>query len=152
MFCVNVEGAVFRKGKWLIIERSKKEGHAGGLLSFPGGTVEKEGNSKDLLEITLTRELSEEVGVTIHSEVVHVNNTSFVLEDGTPVLNIVFLCEIAEGEPFPKAVDEVVNVYWMTEEEIMEHQGSPVWLKDSIMKAKSLLKRSHSVDGISLIH
>lgn len=37
MFIVNVEGAVRRAGKWLIVERSRKEEHAGGMLSLVGG-------------------------------------------------------------------------------------------------------------------
>ena len=37
MFIVNVEGAIRKNDKWLsIIERSKKEEHAGGLLSLVG--------------------------------------------------------------------------------------------------------------------
>lgn len=33
MFIVNVEGALRKENKWLIIERSKNEEHAAGLLS-----------------------------------------------------------------------------------------------------------------------
>jgi 8-oxo-dGTP diphosphatase len=32
MFVVNVEGAIHRNGKWLLIRRSEKEEHAGGML------------------------------------------------------------------------------------------------------------------------
>jgi 8-oxo-dGTP diphosphatase len=64
MFYVNVEGAVFKDDKWLIIGRSMKEEHAGGLLSLVGGTVENEGNTKDILERTIKRELFEEVGIS----------------------------------------------------------------------------------------
>lgn len=39
MFVINVEGAVLRKGKWLLIERSDEEEHAGGLLAFVGGRL-----------------------------------------------------------------------------------------------------------------
>ncbi|KRG10886.1 hypothetical protein ACA30_03695 [Virgibacillus soli] len=55
MFLVNVEGAIFRNHKWLIIERSKKEEHAGGLLSLVGGKVEQiEDTSLDILEKTVS--------------------------------------------------------------------------------------------------
>lgn len=40
MFIVNVEGAIYKNEKWLLIRRSKKEEHAGGLLSLVGGKVE----------------------------------------------------------------------------------------------------------------
>lgn len=37
MFIVNVEGAIRKDGKWIIIERSYKEEHAAGSLSLVGG-------------------------------------------------------------------------------------------------------------------
>ncbi|MCM3572615.1 NUDIX domain-containing protein [Mesobacillus subterraneus] len=132
MFVLNVEGAVYREGKWLVIERSTKEEHAGGLLSLVGGTVENEGFSKDLLERTLKRELFEEVGITIKDDVKYVRNTSFILPDGREVLDLVFYCEIAAGEPYPKSKDEVEAVYWMTAAEIFAHPKAPIWLKESI--------------------
>ncbi|CEG27208.1 NUDIX hydrolase [Bacillus sp. B-jedd] len=91
MFFVNVEGAVYKDNKWLIIARSLKEGHAGGLLSLVGGTVENEGNSKNILERTLRRELFEEVGVKVKEKIDYVRNTSFTLENGNEVIDIVFL-------------------------------------------------------------
>ncbi|KWX72124.1 hypothetical protein AMQ84_25905 [Paenibacillus riograndensis] len=39
MFIVNVEGAICRDDKWLVITRSTKEEHAGGTLSLVGGKV-----------------------------------------------------------------------------------------------------------------
>ena len=42
MFIVNVEGAIRKDNKWIIIERSHKEEHAAGLLSLVGGKVEVE--------------------------------------------------------------------------------------------------------------
>jgi 8-oxo-dGTP diphosphatase len=56
---------VLKEDQWHVIKRGKKEEHAGGLLSFVGGKADHEGNSKDILERTLTRELYEEVGVVI---------------------------------------------------------------------------------------
>ncbi|WP_102272103.1 NUDIX hydrolase [Cytobacillus massiliigabonensis] len=140
MFYVNVEGAVYKENKWLIIERSMKEGHAGGLLSFVGGTVENEGNSTDILERTLRRELFEEVGVKVKEKMEYVRNTSFKLDDSSEVIDIVYLCELEEGEPFPKSPEEVAAVYWMTTDEIVHHPKTPIWLMDSIKEAEKLLK------------
>ncbi|MBT2642407.1 NUDIX domain-containing protein [Bacillus sp. ISL-41] len=137
MFVLNVEGAVFREGKWLIIERSTQEEHAGGLLSLVGGTVENEGFSTGLLERTLKRELFEEVGITIKDEVKYVRNSSFVLPDGREVLDLVFYCEIAAGEPYPKSKNEVEAVYWMTAAEILAHPKAPIWLRESIEEAEN---------------
>lgn len=141
MFVINVEGAIFRDGKWLIIERSSKEEHAGGLLSLVGGTVENEGFSKELLERTLKRELFEEVGITIKDEVTYVRNTSFILPDGREVLDLVFYCEMASGDPFAKSPDEVAAVYWMTAEEIFAHPNAPIWLKESIEESDRTIRK-----------
>lgn len=139
MFIVNVEAAVFKEDKWLIIKRSTKEEHAGGQLSLVGGTVEHEGNSKDILERTLRRELFEEVGVRVKDGIEYVRSTTFKLESGNEVLDIVFLCEFDDGEPFAKSPDEVDAVYWMTLEEIIYHPTAPIWLKDSIQEAEALI-------------
>ncbi|MEY9976193.1 8-oxo-dGTP pyrophosphatase MutT (NUDIX family) [Lysinibacillus sp. RC79] len=56
MFIVNAEGAIRKDDKWIIVERSKKEEHAGGLLSLIGGKVDIGGNSPNILEKTLKRE------------------------------------------------------------------------------------------------
>ncbi|WP_433750589.1 NUDIX hydrolase [Falsibacillus pallidus] len=141
MFFVNVEGAVYKEDKWLIIERSLKEQHAGGLLSLVGGTVENEGNSVKILERTLRRELFEEVGVTVKEKLDYVSNTSFKLHNDEEVIDIVFLCEFEEGEPFVKSPDEVNAVYWMSTDEIIKHPKAPVWLIDSIKEADALLKK-----------
>ena len=140
MFYLNVEAAVKKDNKWLIIGRSEKEEHAGGLLSLVGGTVEKEGNSRNILERTLRRELFEEVGIKVGDKMEYVRNTSFQLEDGSEVIDIVFLCELADGAPFVKSPDEVDHVYWMTTDEIIKHPKSPVWLIDSIRDSDTLMK------------
>lgn len=41
MFIVKVEEAIYKDDKWLLIRRSEKEEHAGGL-SLVGGKVEKD--------------------------------------------------------------------------------------------------------------
>jgi 8-oxo-dGTP diphosphatase len=146
MFIVNVEGAIIKDGKWLVIERSAKEEHAGGLLSLVGGTVENEENSRDLLENTLKREIFEEVGVVIKDDVRFVGNSTFTIEGGREVLDNVFLCEIETGEPFVKSPDEVEAVHWMTSEEIYSHFKSPIWLKGSIQQSEALLmKNEHGI-------
>jgi len=138
MFFINVEGAVYRGDKWLMIERSHKEEHAGGMLSLVGGTVDPEGASSDILERTLRRELMEEVGISVHDNMTYVRNTSFVLPDGREVVDIVFLCEWQNGEPYPKSVDEVEAVHWMTTEEIINHPQTESYLHDNIREADRL--------------
>lgn len=141
MFIINVEGAVFRGNKWLLIRRSMKEAHAGGELSLVGGTVEREGDSKDILERTLRRELFEEVGVKVKNSIQYVRNTSFVLASGEEVVDIVFLCEFDKGEPYAKSPEEVESVHWMTTDEIINQEEIQYYLKDSILAAEVLRSR-----------
>lgn len=138
MFFVNVEGAIRKNDKWLIIERSKKEKHAGGLFSLVGGTVEIEGNSSDILERTLKREIFEEVGVKVN-KLQYVHNTSFSTEGCEHVINIVFLCSYESGDACVKSPDEVEDVMWLTAEEIYNHSKSPIYLKESIRNVESIL-------------
>src|SRR5690625_2416201 len=107
MFIVNVEGAIRKNDKWLIIERSKKEEHAGGLLSLVGGKVDIEGNSSDILERTVKREILEEVDVNVKDRLNYIYSTSFVTDTGENVVDIVFLCEYESGEAISKSPDEV---------------------------------------------
>ncbi|GAF14558.1 MutT/Nudix family protein [Bacillus sp. JCM 19045] len=140
MFVINVEGAVLRKGKWLLIERSDEEEHAGGLLAFVGGTVDPIAQSTHLLEQTLKREMFEEVGLTIHSEMTYVRNSSFTLPDGRHVVNIVFLCSCeGDSEPYIKSAEEVKGIYWLTTDEVLAHKNAPIWLKESMGDLSSLL-------------
>ncbi|GAA0320018.1 NUDIX domain-containing protein [Bacillus carboniphilus] len=139
MFIVNVEAAIHKDGRWLIIQRGLKEEHEPGTLSLVGGKVDQEGNVADVLEHTVKREVEEELGIILKDNVRYVHGVSFVAGDSVHVINIVFLGEIASGEPYRKSPDEVENIYWMTSEEILNHQKTPPWLKDSITKADKLL-------------
>ncbi|MDI2586675.1 NUDIX domain-containing protein [Psychrobacillus sp. NEAU-3TGS] len=141
MFLINVEAAVFKEDKWLLIRRSTKEAHAGGELSLVGGTVEREGDSTAILERTLRRELFEEVGVEVKDPIQYVRNTSFVLENGKEVVDIVFLCEFEKGEPYAKSPNEVESVHWMTTDEIIKNVEIQHYLKDSILAADAIKAR-----------
>ncbi|MBU9722727.1 MULTISPECIES: NUDIX hydrolase [Bacillaceae] len=138
MFIVNVEGAIHLDGKWLMIRRSKKEEHAGGLLSLVGGTCEQEGNSADILERTLHREVFEEIGVEVEN-LKYVNSSSFVSDSGRHVVDIVFLCHHKSGTPYAKSTEEVDEVVWMTTSEILNHEEIPRFLKENIKLAERVL-------------
>ncbi len=58
-----MEGGIFHQGKWLLIRRSEEEEHAAGMLSLVGGKCEQEGNTVNILERTVQREIFEEIGV-----------------------------------------------------------------------------------------
>lgn len=135
---VNVEGAIYKDGKWLMIQRSKKEPHASGTISFPGGTVEDKTNMQNALEENLKREITEEVGIEIENNMEYVESKIFIADDGQKVLNIVFLCKYKSGEAKVKS-DEVANIFWLTTDEIMTHFNTPLWIKKSIKLADKLL-------------
>lgn len=139
MFIVNVEGAIRKNDKWLIVERSKKEEHAGGLLSLVGGKVDLEGNSSNILERTVKREILEEVGVKVKDRLIYVHSTSFVTNTNQNVVDIVFLCEYESGDALPLCSDEVEEVLWLTTKEILHHPKAPVYLKESIKCAEALI-------------
>ncbi|MDR0270655.1 NUDIX domain-containing protein [Paenibacillus sp.] len=141
MFAINVEGAVVKGSKWLVIERGVEEEHAAGTLAFVGGTVENEGFSQDILERTVRREIFEEVGIEIQEKLHFVYSSSFMTEEGIPVINVVFLCEYAQGTPYRKSENEVEAVYWMTTEEISDHPKSPPWTIESARRADQMLKQ-----------
>lgn len=140
MFIVNVEGAVFQENKWLMIERSHKEDHAGGTLSLVGGKAEQEGNTLDLLERSVQREIFEEVGIEVKADMHYVYNSSFVANDNVHVVNVVFLCVYDKGVAHRKSPQEVEAVHWMTLAEIMDHPKTPPWTIESIQRAEALRK------------
>jgi len=139
LYIVNVEHAVYKDEKWLLIRRSEKEEHAGGTLSLVGGKVDYEGSSSDILERTLIREINEEVGIEV-SNLRYVNSSSFVTELGVHVVDIVFLCDYQSGEAYPKSLDEVDEVHWMSTQQILVNAELPSYLKVNIKLADTLVK------------
>lgn len=139
MFIVNVEGTVFHQGHWLLIKRSMKEEHAAGTLSLVGGKVEHEGHVNNILEKSVQREIFEEVGIEVDDQMDYVWNSSFLADDHSAVINVVFLCKYKSGEAFAKSPDEVDSVHWLTTKEIVQHPLAAVWLKDSIIAAEKIL-------------
>ncbi|UOQ46851.1 NUDIX domain-containing protein [Gracilibacillus caseinilyticus] len=145
MFIVNVEGAIRKNDKWLIIKRSQKEEHAGGLLSLVGGKVELEVSCSDVLEETLKREIFEEVGVTIYDNLDYVHSTSFITDQGKHVVDVVFLCGFQSGEEVPKSPDEVEEIVWLSSYEVATHPNAPVYLKESIARAAKMISTKMEV-------
>lgn len=131
MFVVNVEGAIERNGLYLMIVRGPEESHAPGALSFPGGKVELTDGPENALELTLRREISEEVSVEIHEKMTYVESRLFDMDDGRKVLNVLFLCHIKTGTPFADG-EEAESVRWMTPEQVLRDR--PPWFEVSTMQ------------------
>ncbi|WP_046227933.1 NUDIX hydrolase [Paenibacillus dauci] len=137
MSIINVEGAIYRADQWLIIRRSLQEEHAGGTLALVGGKLESDEQGTDQLEEALYREIEEEVGIRIVPNPQYLYNSVFRTDAGHTVLNIVFLCEYAEGRAHSKSAAEVDAVYWMTSEELLRDPSAPPWTRESIRRAEA---------------
>ena len=137
-YIVNVEAAIYKEDKWLIIKRSEKEEHAPGLLSLVGGKVETKVAENSVLEESLIREIMEEVGIKVNNTFHYVESKAFISNIGQAVIDIVFLCQYLSGEPKAMSSEEVAEVYWMSSSEILESKSSPIWLKESIERAEQI--------------
>lgn len=135
---VNVEAAIYKGDKWLVIKRSEMEEHAPGSISLVGGKVELGEASLDILEKTLKREIMEEVGIEVYDDLQYVESKSFFTEKGEPVVDIVFLCRHKSGEPHCASEDEVTGVFWLTAQEILEDVNTPIWVKQSLKIAEKM--------------
>jgi 8-oxo-dGTP diphosphatase len=134
-YIVNVEGAVVKDGRYLMIIRGEGEEHAAGVLAFPGGKVEDDKIASRVLEETARRELREEVNVEVDDEMAYVDSGSFVAGDDQ-IVDIVFLCRYQSGEPRACDADEVAAVQWMTPAEILAHPKSPPWMAPIIKRVE----------------
>lgn len=135
-YIVNVEAAILKDDRYLMIVRGEQDSHAPGVLAMPGGKVENAGNAEDILEETLRREIDEEVGIEVHPDMVYVESKAFVADDGDPVVDVVFLCRYKSGTPTIGDPGEVAAIHWMTAEEIAKHPKTPPWTRQSIELAE----------------
>jgi 8-oxo-dGTP diphosphatase len=127
---INVEAAVFHDGRYLMIVRGDAEDHASGVLAFPGGKLDYE-VMPDILEQTAAREVREETSIEV-DQIEYVEAHSFTLPNGTPVVDIVFLCRYLSGTPVINDPGEVADLRWMTAGEILADPASPPWMAPSL--------------------
>lgn len=136
-YIVNVEAAIMRDGKYLLIERGAGESYAAGVLAFVGGKMEETQNAEDVLEDTVRREVMEEIGITV-TNIRYAYSTHFIGEAGVLVLDVVFLCDYEAGEPRIADYEEVAAILYMSAEEILKHPKSPIWLKRGIERLEAM--------------
>ncbi|GAK01832.1 MutT/Nudix family protein [Geomicrobium sp. JCM 19037] len=140
MFVVNVEAAIYDDNHWLFIKRSEQEEHAARQLAFVGGRVEAGARANDVLEQTLHREVMEEIGVQVKN-LQYVNSTLFFADNGTPVVDIVYVCELASGIPYEKSNKEVKAVLWLSTSDLLDTAKAPEFLKKNVRQADSIRKQ-----------
>ncbi len=108
---VNVAVGVIKKNNAIFICKRADEQHQGGLWEFPGGKVEAD----ESVFAALKRELSEEVGITIHSSsqlmvIEHDYGDKCVKLDIHVVSNFSGEAHGAEGQPSEwVAINELSN-------------------------------------------
>ena len=132
---VNVDGAVVREDRYLLIERAAGEEHAAGDLGFPGGTVEPADAGEDVLAATVARELREEVGLEVDA-VEYVHSGTFEADDGTPCLNVLTLCG-ATGEAHPREPEEVAAVHWVGPDEARAREDVPAYTEGYVERLEA---------------
>jgi 8-oxo-dGTP diphosphatase len=142
MFVVNIEVAVRHEDRWLLVERSAKEAHAGGALAMPGGTVEYSDAEVDTFEGCARREVLEEVGVTLGPDLRYVESKRFYSARGRWVLNVVFLGRYQSGAVAARDPDEASWAGWLSWPEVLADPRSPQWLKASLTAAQRCLTGS----------
>ena len=135
-YIVCVEAIVHHQGKYLMIIRSEKESHAPGTLTFPGGKVEVEEPSSGILEAAVRREILEETGISAGPVMKILKNKFFISDDGYGIVDIIFLCEYASGDPIISDPDEVAAIQWMTLVEVLNHPKAPTWTKEDLLSAQ----------------
>jgi 8-oxo-dGTP diphosphatase len=134
-YIVNVEGAIVRDGRYLMVVRGEEEFAPGGL-SLPGGKVEGVHDADNVLEETLRREIKEEVGLEVGDEMAYLRSSAF-LADGDPVVDVVFLCRWKRGTAVALDPAEVAEVRWMTLDEATAHPETPPWTAFSLKVAEN---------------
>jgi ADP-ribose pyrophosphatase YjhB (NUDIX family) len=135
LYIVNIEGAIVRDGRYLMIVRGPEETYAVGDLSLVGGKVEGLDETADILEETLRREIREEVGLEV-TGLVYVCSSRFGM--GESVVDIVFLCRSPAGDYIITDPGEVASAAWMTAQEIYSHPHAQPWTHRYIEKAEKL--------------
>lgn len=129
---VLVSGVIEKKGKLLIAQRSYDEVQAPGKWSIPGGKVEVEGESLDILESTLKREIKEEVGIEIKENPTYLRSSSFIRTDDSPVVGILYLCRWKSGKA--QALEDSIEVDWINIDDLDKYDfanGAEIALKEA---------------------
>jgi 8-oxo-dGTP diphosphatase len=143
LYIINVEAAVYHQGRYLMILRGPAEANAPGTLSFPGGKIERAGDSPEIVEATLRREIREEAGVEV-ADLVYLKSKSFTGADGKPIVDLFFLARYQSGEPGVSAEPEpgeIAGLAWMDPAEVLSHPKAPAWTREDLRDAEIARQR-----------
>lgn len=135
-FIVNIEAAVVRDGRYLIVKRGPDEDHAPGALSLVGGKIEAGDHLDDAVEATLHREIYEEVGLRIQDEFIYLDSVVFTADDNQRAANFVFMVRYKSGDIRIDDPGEVALASWRTAADILADPDTPPWTQRSIALAE----------------
>ena len=141
-YIVNVEGAVLRDGKYLMIIRGPEESHAPGILATVGGKAEETGTHQEVFETALKREVREETGIEIRPETIYLGSSVFTTDDGQLCADVMFLCRHESGEAAIRSPGEVADLRWMTRDEILAAPSCPPWTIRTIELAERARRKA----------
>lgn len=127
---VAVKAWVKKGDKYLLARRGMNEVHMPGIWSIPGGKVDECGETVNILQDTLKREVLEEVGLEITDEIDLVFNNIFKRSDGASVVGLTFLCHWKSGEAKP--LEDTSEVKWFTLTELLGMEDVEEFLKREI--------------------
>lgn len=125
---VAVFAIVQKRNKYLISKRSKDDPQAGGQWSFSGGKVEFEKGLR-IIEKTLQKEIMEEVGIEIETNVKYLMSEGFRRVNGHHVVGLTFLCRWKRGVAKPLEGQE--EIMWLTLREL-NNLDAPDYIKEKI--------------------
>lgn len=128
-FIVLVKCWVQKGNKFLIARRAETEVHAAGVWSIPGGKVDEK-DTDSVLQVTLAKEVEEEVGLTIENRISLIHNNSFTRSDGVHVVGLTFISQHKKGTA--KALDQTSEIAWLTLEELQARTDLEDFMKREI--------------------
>ena len=127
---VIVKAWVEKEGKYLLAQRGQTEKHHAGIWSLPGGNVDGE-VADSILEVTLQREIREEIGIEVFNKMELIYNNGFIKDsDGSHVINLTFLCKYKSGEA--RALEDTAGIDWYSLEDLKNLKDVPDFLQREI--------------------
>lgn len=144
-FIVMTKGWVQKNSKFLLAQRGPEELHMPGVWSLPGGKVENEIET-NILEKTVAKEIEEEVGITVSSQMELIYNNSFKRSDGATVIGLTYLCRYQSGTEAP--LEDTTEIAWYTLEELEAMENIEEFLKKEITILSQYIKKKSATSEV----
>ena len=126
-----------RDGRWLLSVRGARAAYAPGRIGMIGGHVEQVEPGSGVLEAAGRREVLEETGIDLGATPLrYLESAVLAGEAGSTQISVTFVAPLAAGlEPMLAAPDELAEVGWWTEDELVRDPRCPDWLPPLVARA-----------------